>query len=255
MAVKIFLDAGHGGKDSGATLGKRRESDDVLRLAKKIGERLVDECTNVKVGYSRTKDIYEKPSQKASDGNSFNADYFFSFHRNSYNGNARGWETDYKTHSTVKDGIMDDLNKHMRKIGFTIRGNKQRDDLAVLNQTHMPALLFEIGFIDNSSDNKIFDNNFDKIVDAFFNVFVKWCKLKKKSTENERRKEGMSYFTKNKNAANISEFLHNRNWGAGAKNLAMIAEANCESKEVKEALFSLAEKGLLIRPDGLNRWK
>ena len=154
--VRIFLDAGHGGKDSGATNGSRHEADDVLKVVKKVGKKLEEKYSNVIVGYSRTSDIYESPSKKASDGNAFNADYFFSFHRNSTPG-AKGWETEYKSHSSVKDGIMNDLKKEMKKIGFIIRDDKQRDNLAVLNQTKAPALLFEIGFIDSSTDNKIFD--------------------------------------------------------------------------------------------------
>ena len=65
------------------------------------------------------------------------------------------------------------------------------------------------------------------------------------------KKEGC--FSINKNAKDISEFLHNRDYGAGEHNLALIAAANCKSKEVKEALFALAQKGNLIKPDGLNR--
>lgn len=256
--VRIFLDAGHGGKDSGATKGSRHEADDVLKVVKKVGKKLEKNYSNVVVGYSRTSDIYESPSKKASDGNSFDADYFFSFHRNAYDGSAKGWETEYKSHSVVKDRIMSDLNKRMKKIGFAIRGDKQRDNLAVLNQTSMPALLFEIGFIDNSGDNSIFDSKFDKIVDAFVEVIGDNCGLKKTGSTNNKedvkvaeKKEGC--FSINKNAKDIGEFLHNRGYGAGEHNLALIAAANCKKGKVKDALFELANKGNLIKPDGLNK--
>lgn len=63
-------------------------------------------------------------------------------------------------------------------------------------------------------------------------------------------------FSRNKNADNISEFLHNRGYGAGRHNLSMIAAANYKSKEVRNALFELAQKGNLIKPAGLNKgWK
>lgn len=250
--IRIFLDAGHGGKDSGATNGSRHEADDVLKVVKKVGKKLEEKYSNVIVGYSRTSDIYESPSKKASDGNAFNADYFFSFHRNSTPG-AKGWETEYKSHSSVKDGIMNDLKKEMKKIGFIIRDDKQRDNLAVLNQTKAPALLFEIGFIDSSTDNKIFDNRFDDIVNAFVRVIGSNCGLKKKEEPDQKGEEGVKYFSANKNADNLSDYLHNRDYGAGEHNLALIAAANCKSKEVKESLFALAQKGNLIKPDGLNR--
>ncbi len=259
--VRIFLDAGHGGKDSGATKGSRHEADDVLKVVKKVGKKLEETYSNVVVGYSRTSDIYESPSKKASDGNSFNADYFFSFHRNAYNGSAKGWETEYKSHSSVKDGIMSDLNKRMKKIGFAIRGDKQRDNLAVLNQTSMPALLFEIGFIDNSGDNKIFDSKFDDIVDAFVNAIGSNCGLKKKNATSEKeeskvakKKEGCFAPIKNpETCEDLSDFLHKRGFGAGTHNMELIAAANCNKKKVKNALFEIALNGNLIKPDGLNK--
>lgn len=67
----------------------------------------------------------------------------------------------------------------------------------------------------------------------------------------------MAYFSelKNKAVTNINEFLHNRGFGAGAPNLSKIAALNCDSPEVKAALFALAQKGVLKKPDGLNKWK
>lgn len=258
--VRIFLDAGHGGSDPGASKGSRHEADDVLKVVKKVGKKLEETYSNVVVGYSRISDIYESPSKKADDGNAFDADYFFSFHRNAYNGSAKGWETEYKSHSSVKDSIMSDLNKRMKKIGFSIRGDKQRDNLAVLNQTSMPALLFEIGFIDNTGDNKIFDSKFDEIVDAFVDVIGDNCGLKESKNEKEEsekvaeKKEGCFAPIKSPDTCkDISDFLHKRGFGAGEHNLVLIAAANCKKQKVKDALFELANKGNLIKPDGLNK--
>lgn len=83
-----------------------------------------------------------------------------------------------------------------------------------------------------------------------------WDKFKRAIVRGEdnkvaEKKEGC--FSINKNAKNISEFLHNRGYGAGEHNLALIAAANCQNKKVKDALFALAQKGLLIKPDGLNK--
>lgn len=164
----IFLDAGHGGKDSGATYKGRKESDDVLKLVLAIGKKLKSAGYTVK--YSRVTDIYETPTKKAEDGNNAKADYFFSFHRNCYNGKARGYETLYYSTSTKKDAIRKAVAKKMSAIGFTFRGDKKRTDLTVLKKSKAPALLFEVGFIDNPADNKIFDSKFDSIVSAFVSV-------------------------------------------------------------------------------------
>lgn len=254
--IRIFLDAGHGGKDSGATYKGRRESDDVLKVVKKVGKNLEERYSNVTVGYSRTSDIYETPAKKADDGNAFDADYFFSFHRNSTPG-AKGWETEYKSHSTIKDGIMNDLNKSMKKIGFVIRGDKKRDNLAVLNQTSMPALLFEIGFIDSPNDNEIFDDKFDEIVNAFVSAIGDNCDLKENKKEEEEvseKKEGCFAPIKYPETCDsIEDFLHKRGFGAGENNLSKIAAANCKKNKVKKALLEIAKNGNLIKPDGLNK--
>lgn len=84
-----------------------------------------------------------------------------------------------------------------------------------------------------------------------------WENFKEALTENDdylkERVEGVKYFSKNKKAKDIKGFLHNRKFGAGENNLSKIAAANCKSKELKDAMFALAEKGLLIKPDGLNK--
>lgn len=68
--------------------------------------------------------------------------------------------------------------------------------------------------------------------------------------------EGVRYFSilKNQTVKTITEFLHNRGFGAGKENLSKIAAANCQSEEVKQALFVLAKKGKLMKPSGLNKW-
>lgn len=197
--VRIFLDAGHGGKDSGAVLGSRKEKDDVLKLVLAIGKKLT--AAGYTVGYSRKTDIYESPTKKAEDSNAFKADYFFSFHRNCYNKSAKGYETLYYCHSTFKDGFMKAIRTKMSNLGFVLRSDKNRSDLTVLKKTKAPALLFEVGFVDNTSDNKIFDKKFDKIVQAYADVIKAKCPLAKKPNSEkymECLKEYNDYIKKNK---------------------------------------------------------
>ena len=73
----------------------------------------------------------------------------------------------------------------------------------------------------------------------------------------KERKPGVNYFgvLKNQTIKSFTEFLHKRGLGAGKPNLSKIAAANAESAEVKAALLTLAKKGLLVKPDGLNKWE
>ena len=120
------------------------------------------------------------------------------------------------------------------------------------------SLLFEIGFIDNSGDNKIFDSKFDDIVNAFVDVIGDNCGLKvkndKEETEVAEKKDGCFAPIKYpETCEDIADFLHKRGFGAGEHNLALIAAANCKKGKVKDALLELAKKGNLIKPDGLNK--
>ena len=60
---------------------------------------------------------------------------------------------------------------------------------------------------------------------------------------------------KKKPPKGITEYLHNLGLGAGEKNMSRIAAANCRAKEVRKALFALAEEEKLILPTDLNPWE
>ena len=58
------------------------------------------------------------------------------------------------------------INQELEGVGFTNLGVSVRPNLAVLRQTKMPALLLEVGFIDNDNDNAIFDQEFNEVAQA-----------------------------------------------------------------------------------------
>jgi len=59
--------------------------------------------------------------------------------------------------------LADKIQKGLVDVGFKNRGVKKAN-FHVLRQTRAPAILLEIGFIDNTKDNIIFDTKFDEIV-------------------------------------------------------------------------------------------
>src|SRR5690606_4443748 len=54
----IIIDAGHGGSDRGAKGAYSYEKDICLAIALKLGKKLEAGLPNVKVLYTRTKDVY-----------------------------------------------------------------------------------------------------------------------------------------------------------------------------------------------------
>jgi N-acetylmuramoyl-L-alanine amidase len=78
----IVLDAGHGGKDPGA-LGKHsREKDITLKTVLKLGHYLESNLPDVKVIYTRKKDVFVELKKRGEIANKHNADLFISIHCN-----------------------------------------------------------------------------------------------------------------------------------------------------------------------------
>lgn len=166
MAVKIMIDAGHGGYDAGAVYNGRREKDDTLNLALAVGDILKSQGYDVV--YTRTDDVYDSPVQKARMGNESGADFFVSIHRNSsptpnqYN----GVQTLIYDDSGIKKTMAENVNKRLEEVGYRNINVDIRPNLAVLRRTSMPAILVEAGFINSDKDNNLFDSKFEETAQA-----------------------------------------------------------------------------------------
>ena len=78
----VVIDPGHGGKDPG-TIGKHGyEKDLVLDVCLKVGHYIEEYIPNVKVIYTRDKDVFIPLHQRAKIANDNNADLFISIHAN-----------------------------------------------------------------------------------------------------------------------------------------------------------------------------
>lgn len=162
----VVIDAGHGGRDPGAVYQGRQEKDDVLRLALEVGSLLKQ--AGVNVVYTRTEDVYDTPYQKAVIANENQADYLVSLHRNAVPtpGSASGVETLVYADRGVPAAMARAINQELSNLGFADRGVIERPNLAILRRSAMPAVLVEVGFIDNEADNLKFDEEFDSIAAA-----------------------------------------------------------------------------------------
>jgi N-acetylmuramoyl-L-alanine amidase len=90
----IVIDAGHGGKDSGALGSKSRESDINLAIALKTGEYIEKYIKNATVIYTRKNDTTVDLRDRPKIANKANADLFISIHTNSTSSkNVKGAET------------------------------------------------------------------------------------------------------------------------------------------------------------------
>lgn len=168
---KIYLVAGHGGSDPGACGYGRREKDDTLRMTLDVGAALTKLGHTVR--YNRTNDVDTDMYGYIRDCNAFGTDICVSIHRNSFNGNATGYETCIYANTGKTKILADALNAGMAGLGFNNRGSKIRPDLAVLNSTSMDAALLEVGFIDTKTDNDIFVNRYNDIIKVITESILK----------------------------------------------------------------------------------
>lgn len=89
----VVIDAGHGGKDSGAMGLHCKEKDIVLNIALKVGKYIEQNMPNVHVIYTRTTDVFIPLNERAHIANKNDADLFISIHANS-NSNTKAYGTD-----------------------------------------------------------------------------------------------------------------------------------------------------------------
>ncbi|MGB0430916.1 MAG: N-acetylmuramoyl-L-alanine amidase family protein [Bacteroidia bacterium] len=78
----VVIDAGHGGKDPGASYGGKKEKDIALKIALKVGGYINQNLEGVKVIYTRKDDRFIDLWERASIANRNNAHVFISVHVN-----------------------------------------------------------------------------------------------------------------------------------------------------------------------------
>lgn len=115
----LVIDAGHGGHDFGAPGAVTNEKTLTLRYALAFGRMVEEKCPDVRVIYTRTKDVYLKLVDRAEVANRNKADLFMSFHINAIEGNhsARGFQTWTlgRGASTGNKGIKENLDVAKRE--------------------------------------------------------------------------------------------------------------------------------------------
>jgi N-acetylmuramoyl-L-alanine amidase len=78
----LVIDPGHGGKDTGALGRKGKEKNINLAVAALAGQYIANEHPDVKIVYTRTKDVFIGLDERADIANKANANLFISIHSN-----------------------------------------------------------------------------------------------------------------------------------------------------------------------------
>ena len=150
----VFLSAGHGGNDPGATAFGLKEKD--INLQTLLACKAELERHGVKVVASRLVDENDPVAQEVREANESGADIAVSFHVNAANGKADGFEAFYYKGSANGKRLAQICEKYVKELGQNSRGVKT-NNLMFTRETKMTAVLVESFFIDNDVDNNIGD--------------------------------------------------------------------------------------------------
>ncbi|BAU29906.1 N-acetylmuramoyl-L-alanine amidase [Aneurinibacillus soli] len=166
--VKIVLDAGHGGKDSGAVGNGLQEKDLTLGMAQKLAELLRND-SKFELVMTREGDTYPTLQDRANLANKEQADLFMSIHINSGPATATGTETYYYAGGSGKD-YANIVHKHLLKATGSLDRKVHTANFYVIKYTKMPSILVEIGFITNASEAaKMKDEDFQQgVADSLY---------------------------------------------------------------------------------------
>lgn len=182
MLVKIYLDAGHGGADSGAVGSGLREKDVTLDLCGRMRDLLAGYVVDVRL--SRNRDVGMSLRERTDDANGWGADFLLSVHVNA--GGGTGYE-DYVYSGTVGAETLRIRDVMHREIALELGGvrnrGKKRANFHMLRESRMPAMLSENLFIDRATDAALLKSEafLQKVARGHVNGLVKAFGLKKRA--------------------------------------------------------------------------
>ncbi|WP_165970846.1 SH3 domain-containing protein [Peribacillus frigoritolerans] len=147
----IVLDPGHGGRDGGA-IGTRGslEKNLTMSTAKLVYDKL--KASGADVHLTRSSDSYISLSSRVSTAHYRNADAFISLHFDSINNRSvNGMTSYYYSESKDKPLASPVHSELMKQTKLKDRGTKF-GDYHVIRENNQPAVLLELGYVSNSTE-------------------------------------------------------------------------------------------------------
>lgn len=182
--MKIYIDCGHGGSDSGAIGCGHYEKNLNLDYGLKLGQ-ILQEYKDVEIKYCRTGDINLSLQDRTNNSNNWNSNLYLSCHLNAFNGEARGTETIYSiVASDIFIKLCHDIGVSIsNNLGIPFRRSFSKsgtngDYYHVIRETTCESIIIEALFIDNQLDMNKY--NSDVIARSICNCLVDYYDLELK---------------------------------------------------------------------------
>lgn len=163
--LRIAVDAGHGGSNTGASGLRTRilEKDYTLLMAKELGKRLRN--SGIKnVFMTRTSDTTLDMRERILMLRKEDPDILLSIHLNSTSKESINGTSTYYRHIGFRP-LSERILKRMLELGLTEFGNVGHFNFALNGPTEYPNCLIEVAFLSNESDERrIIDPSFHRDV-------------------------------------------------------------------------------------------
>ncbi len=162
----VCIDPGHGGSDQGASWEGRLEKEDNLALALALQQALAER--NIRGALTRADDTGLTLEERVAYAQEQQADYYISLHRNFAEVEACGVETWVAEQcSDTSLALANAVQEGLAAVGIqndrgVRRGSQSGEgDYYVLSNTSMPAILIEMGFLQDEEDNRLLDRHLE----------------------------------------------------------------------------------------------
>ncbi|UAJ06850.1 GBS Bsp-like repeat-containing protein [Streptococcus suis] len=192
----VYIDPGHGGRDSGASYGGVHEKNLALSVSNKLRENLLKYGINVLMTRTGDYDVDFK-TERSRMTNASNADLFISIHFNATGAgvsNSTGIETywyqydpEYQpkinkemhnnpTRLAESEILANKVQESLIKETGAVNRGVRRETFAVLRETAIPAILVELGFMDNPSELQVIkqDSYHTRLAKALAQGVMNW---------------------------------------------------------------------------------
>lgn len=165
----IVVDPGHGGIDTGAVRGDIVEKNITLKIAEKLAGELSKGGAAVIMTRQGDTDLVEENfkggyrerhrlglTNRVKKANQTGADLFISIHTNADpNPRWRGAQTFYHPGSIESKKAAEAIQEEIKNCLKNTSRAALAGDYFVMNNTEMPAVLVEVGFISNPEEGKL----------------------------------------------------------------------------------------------------
>lgn len=158
--ITVVIDAGHGGKDAGATAADGTSEKDLnLSLLKRLKQ--LNQSSNINLVFTRESDIYQSPREKADITGNEKADLFISIHSDFSPNDAT--ETGMRVYVSndqfancqqSKIFASSVINQFKSNYALSVATNpmQRKVGILVLQANNIPSIVIQAGYISNKND-------------------------------------------------------------------------------------------------------